>query len=51
VPVSTKTKLNASKWYYTDGKSQFEWNNWELRAIYLEKEDIVNDQKNIKFEY
>jgi hypothetical protein len=27
VPVSTKTKLNASKWYYTDGKSQFEWNN------------------------
>jgi hypothetical protein len=51
-PISTKTKLDASNWYYTDGKSNFEWNNGELKKIHLEQDGMpINDLKDIKFEY
>ncbi len=52
LPRSTKTNLDASKWYFTDGKSEFEWKGGELKSIKLEQEVIpVNDRKSINFEY
>ena len=51
-PVSTKAHLSASNWYYTDGKSQFEWNDGQLKKMHLEMQEIpINDKKDIKFEY
>ncbi len=49
--MSTKTKLGASEWFYTDGKSNFEWKNGELTKIHLERENIIDDRKDILFKY
>lgn len=52
VPVATKAHLSASNWYYTDGKSQFEWDNGQLKKIHLEMQEVpMDDKKDIKLEY
>ncbi|QFR39437.1 hypothetical protein A9Q91_04380 [Candidatus Gracilibacteria bacterium 28_42_T64] len=53
LPISTKTQLNSSRWFYENGFSRGEYNDeGELMELYLEKEEIgPDDKKTITLKY
>lgn len=53
LPMSTKSDLKSSNWYYTKWFSEMKYSeNKELQELYLEMEDIwPDDKKSIKLKY